>query len=230
VPEAITDEYDYSTYTPVYNTGAEKIRSISAKESNYFNILQSLAETFEAWLLLRVERDDFGAVERKIISFKKYAGGDNHAGFKYGVNLKDIQRTFASKDIVTKLIVKPNNNEYGEDGFCTIARAGMNPSGENNIYDFQYYFRSNLLDEAKYNDVLYDPTGVTGLNGYFPRLKGLNEYMTYWNKNLLTNYSDLTQYKAKLAVAEAGAQAAISGIEEVRERFRRQFGVEIERY
>jgi hypothetical protein len=40
------DTLSYSTYIPVYNTGAEKVRAVSAKESNYFNILQSIAETF----------------------------------------------------------------------------------------------------------------------------------------------------------------------------------------
>jgi hypothetical protein len=34
------------------------VRAVSAKESNYFNILQSIAETFEAWLLLKIERND----------------------------------------------------------------------------------------------------------------------------------------------------------------------------
>jgi hypothetical protein len=42
-----SQEIDYSTYVPVYNNGAEKIQTITAKESNYFNILQTIAETFE---------------------------------------------------------------------------------------------------------------------------------------------------------------------------------------
>jgi phage minor structural protein len=68
--------------------------------------------------------------------FKNYRGDDNYACFRYGVNLKDIQRTYSSKNIVTKLIVKPNVNELAKDGFCTIQRAGINPTGEDYIYDF----------------------------------------------------------------------------------------------
>jgi hypothetical protein len=104
-----TDTLSYNTYKPVYNVYGEKIRAVSAKESNYFNILQSIAETFECWLDLEIKREDPnqpGAITEKIVKFKNYAGGDNYACFRYGVNLKDIQRTYSSKNIVTKLMVK----------------------------------------------------------------------------------------------------------------------------
>jgi phage minor structural protein len=78
-------------------------------------------------------------VSKKVV-FTKELGKNNYANFRYGVNLKDIKRTYESKQIVTKLIVKNNSNEFGQNGFCTIARAKSNPLGENYIYDFRYYF------------------------------------------------------------------------------------------
>jgi hypothetical protein len=66
------------------------VRSITAKESNYFNILQSIAETFEAWLAFNIARNEDGGIIAKEVSFKNYIAGDNHAYFRYGVNLKDI--------------------------------------------------------------------------------------------------------------------------------------------
>jgi phage minor structural protein len=104
----------------VYNDNGDKVRAVSVKESNYFNILQSIAETFETWLSLEIERDSVGGIIKKWVKFKNYAGNENHAYFRYGVNLKDINRTFASKNIVSKLIVKQNANKYGENEFCTI--------------------------------------------------------------------------------------------------------------
>jgi phage minor structural protein len=59
----------------------------------------------------------------KTISFKEYIGKENYAGFKYGINLKSVQRTIESESIVTKLVVKDNSNEFGKGGFCSIARA-----------------------------------------------------------------------------------------------------------
>ena len=236
--EKVCTTIDYATYKPVFNTGAEKIRSVTAKESNYFNILQSIAETFEAWLELKIERNDDGSIDKKIVQFKNYVGQDNYAGFRYGVNLKDIQRTYESKNIVTKLMVKQNSNEYGENGFCTIARAGANPTGEAYIYDFQYYQNKGLMSASEYlksNYVLDGAIGEdaelwksnaitkngtnTNLQGYFPRLKAINNILKKETDLLLNAAKDLTQYEAEYEIADAGYLAAKSGIEEVREKF-----------
>jgi hypothetical protein len=88
LPSLVRKELEYSEYIPTYNDGARKIRTVSAKESNYFNILQSIAQTFEAWLDLEVERDlSTGAILKKKAKFKNYIGEDNYANFRYGVNL-----------------------------------------------------------------------------------------------------------------------------------------------
>jgi hypothetical protein len=42
----VKDNPDYINYPPVYYDNAEKIRSLQLKESNYFNGLSSLSETF----------------------------------------------------------------------------------------------------------------------------------------------------------------------------------------
>jgi phage minor structural protein len=59
-------------------------------------------------LVFDIQRDDEGAIisNGKKILFKNYRGGENYAYFKYGVNLKDINRTYSSKNIVTKLMVR----------------------------------------------------------------------------------------------------------------------------
>lgn len=242
-PEATAKTLSYTTYKPVYNDGAQKVRAVTVKESNYFNILQSIAETFEAWLTFDISRNDDGGIleEGKKIAFKNYVGGDNYACFRYGVNLKDIERTFESKNIVTKLIVKNNSNEHADGGFCTIQRASANPTGENYIYDFQYFFNQGLMNDREYLDTLYVIDGAEGpdyllwydednpgpvgdkaepnLQGYFPRIKALNNKLQTESELLANIAQDLTKYKADLAVAEAGLDAATSGIEEVREDF-----------
>ena len=83
-------EPNYNEYTPVYVEGAQKLRAILAKESNYFNILQNIAETFEAWLDLIVTHNEDGTIAKKEVAYKNYIGKDNYAGFRYGVNLKEI--------------------------------------------------------------------------------------------------------------------------------------------
>jgi hypothetical protein len=63
-----TNKLVYTDYKPIYVEGAKKVRTVSGKESNYFNILQSIAETFEAWLILKIVRDtDTGAILQKFV-------------------------------------------------------------------------------------------------------------------------------------------------------------------
>ena len=161
-----TDALSYDTYKPVYNAKGQKIRAVTAKESNYFNILQSIAETFECWLDLEIGRDDYGGIVSKTAKFKNYAGGDNYAAFRYGVNLKDIQRTYSSKNIVTKLMVKQNSNQHGKGGFCTVARAGANPSADTSIYDFSYFQNMGLMNATDYINTVYKIDGADGPDVY----------------------------------------------------------------
>lgn len=227
VPFFCTKNLSYATYRPNYVPGAQKIRMVTAKESNYFNILQSIAETFECWLTFEIERDELGAIQKKVVNFKNYIDNPNYAGFRYGVNLKEIKRTHESKKIVTKLIVKDNSNEFAKNGFCTITRAAANPTGENYLYDFQYYFNMGMLSAREFLDTVYVVDGAIGpdvnpdhsvgnynLQGYFPRIKQLNSLIDKKNEILLQFSTDLMHYQAKLETATAGYEAAISGIEQ----------------
>ena len=245
LPVITKSTLEYSVFKPVYNEGAAKVRTVTAKESNYFNVLQSIAETFEQWLVIDIERETDGSIKPngKKIHFRNYRGGNNYACFRYGVNLKDIQRTKSSKNIVTKLIVKQNSNELAENGFCTIQRAGANPTGENYIYDFQYYQNTGIMSADEYlttNYYLNDAQGPDhslweggivvdndeyNINGYFPRLKKINDSILPINEEIIGLQADLVKRKAELEVAEATYEAAISGIEQTEEDFRALTGV-----
>lgn len=197
-------------YTPVYNDNFAKIRSISAKESNRFNLLQEICEKFECWMRLDVEHDDIGAVNAgsKKVVFKEYVGQENDAGFRYGINLKSIQRTLDSNQITTKLIVKSNTNEFGKNGFCTIARASENPTGENFLLDFDYYTRHNLLSNLTLGKDLYELTsdlqgGVDENNlCYYQRLKTINENSQKNTEELAAVARELDEINAELQITK----------------------------
>ena len=169
-------------YKLFYESGSQftKVRSISAKESNRFNLLQNLCETFQAWLKIKVGHNDDGTLKLdeethrpiKMISFVEEVGEYNSAGFRYGINSKSIQRTVDSAAIVSKMIVKDNANEFAPNGFCSIARATENPTGENFLLNFDYYIRHGLLDGDVITNDLYLKTN--GYLGYYTQLKELN--------------------------------------------------------
>ena len=179
-----------SAYTPDYTIGFEKIRNITAKESNRFNLLQTLAETFECWCKISLEHNADGTISSRKIGFKEKIGEEKNVGFTYGVNLKSTSRSLDSNEIATKLIVKNNSNEFGDGGFCSIQRATLNPSGENFLIDFSYYIRQKLLKlEDVYRD-LYD-TADEHL-GTYTNLSPLNlerDELIIEQSGLVANYS-----------------------------------------
>jgi hypothetical protein len=89
---------------------------------------------------------DTGIIKSKVIKFKNYVGQPNDAGFRYGINSRSIKRTLDSKQIVSKLIVKPNSNEYAKNGFCQISRASANSIKDDVLYEFGYYVNHGLLN------------------------------------------------------------------------------------
>ena len=161
------------TPEPLYNEGSEKYLSINKSQSNCFDILQTIAETFECWIDIQVEHDIDGSIiidedghPRKFIYLKEYAGKDNYAGFKYGVNLGSIERTVNSEEIVTKLIVNQSQSEYADEGFVSIQNADSNPSGESYILNFDYYYKQGLISnkEECQNDIQNFTSEIKDLN------------------------------------------------------------------
>lgn len=183
--------YDGSNFAPLHEDGYHSVRFFETQESNYFNNIQSLAELFEVWVSFHIKHKKNGQIwlengkPVKTVKFSQYSpnSAENHAGFKYGINLKGIKRTVDSNSIASKVIVKPNNQEYATDGMCTIARAPSNQTGETEIINFDYYINQGLISYGQVINDLYG-TGATDLR-YFAKLKNLNkqinEEATYVN-------------------------------------------------
>ena len=203
-----------STIKPVFNEKSEKILSIQASHSNYFNILQDLCETFECWLDIRVEHEEDGSIKLdkdynpiKRVAFKEYAGKDNFAGFKNGINLTGITRTIDSNEIVTKLIVDSVQSDYSDTGSIDIQRAKTNPSGQSYILNLSYYMNRGLITDVdqcnkdlnKYNeDVKQISNKIIELQDeYVQQTKALTKISAQRN-----TYTGLLE-KAELAYNEA---------------------------
>ena len=197
-----------STYEEAYNDITyEKIRSITASESNRFNLIQDLCEIFECWPKFEIEHDlntgiillDENYRQKKWVSFHEYIGQDNQVGFKYGINLKSIRRTIESDGIVSKLIVKNNSNEFAQDGFCSIARADESPNGENFILDFSYYIQQGMMGMNEItNDLYFDSSASQGYIGYYKNLRQINTKRDNYIKEQSGLLTDISSYQASL--------------------------------
>ena len=219
--EYVSENDAMSGITPVFNDNPfTKMRSITGKQSNRFNLLQQLAETFQCWCVFNIEHYKEGNSEnqtpgkiiydgnspRKTIYFKTDIGEETGVGFVYGIDLKTISRTIQSDQIVTKTIVSPNNNEFATDGFCTIARSTNNYIRDNFILNFDYYIQQGLLDSAQLQRDLYNwftwsesdghEGGGSTVKGYYTQLRELNNTYDDITEKLTNRETELLKFKA----------------------------------
>ena len=182
----------------------EKIRSITAKNSNRFNILQNIAETFQCWVRFEIKHNKDGrivyenGVPKKTVYFKEEIGEDLGYGFVYGIDLKTISRSIDSNQLTTKVVVAPNTSEYAENGMCRIADADLNENGENYILDFGYYISQGLLNSGELNKYLYLPNG--NKSGFYTELKDKNKIYLERAKLIEAKKTELTKQKSLYTV------------------------------
>lgn len=233
-------EEEQTVYIPYYGDEEnpaeqyEKVRSITAKESNRFNLLQSLSETFECWAQFSVDHTSSGEIEldenyrqKKWVTYKQYIGQDNHVGFKYGINLKSIKRTLDSSGAISKIIVKDNANEFAPGGFCSISRAQENVSGENTIYNFDYYVGQGLINFSMLNNDLYfQPGNAQGYLGYYKSLKAINTEAQEQAEVLARLVNDISNYDSQYQTYKYSSEAATEDLHEQQLKFRDLTSVE----
>ena len=129
----------------------------------------------------------------KYVTFKEFIGQENFVGFRYGINLKSISRQIVSDQIATKVIVQAATNDLAPNGVCTIQQAVLNPTGENALYNFQYFVNHGLLDQDSLYDDLY---GTNGGLGFFTK-------MHQWNREANPKIEELAKLGADLNTLES---------------------------
>lgn len=220
IPHIYRDTTPWNYYTEKYGAEAkayEKVRSITAKESNRFNLIQELCELFECWARFTIDRNpDTGEIlldencrQRKWVSFHEYVGKQNFVGFRYGTNLKSIKRTLDSNGAISKIIVKNNSNEFAKNGFCSISKAEKNPSGENAIYNFDYYVGQKLLSFQEVNQDLNAPkANVQGYLALYDRLKELNIQAQSLTEKLSGIVTEIAEWESTYTTYKSSYDAA----------------------
>lgn len=204
---------DQDYLNPVVNENFCKIRSISVKNSNRFNILQTIAETFQCWIKFDVPHDPEtgsliyvkGAPTKKIVILNDI-GVERNIGFVYGIDLQTISRTIESNSIVTKTIVGANDNEYGKNGTCRISRSAFNIPRVDYIYNFDYYINHGLLDGDELNRDLYIKTG-TNEEEESKKSDGYYYWLNKWNTEYEEKAESIAHFSITLAESNARLDA-----------------------
>jgi len=114
---------------------------------------------------------DENGLPEKYVTLVEELGNDLGWSFEYGIDLRSIHRKIISSELTTKVIVLPNDNEFGTNGFCSIARSNLNYTRENFILNLDYYIDQGLLDKNTVNRDLYSTS-----NNYIGYYYNLNKY------------------------------------------------------
>ena len=277
----ILSEREIEKLQPQYNDNYEKIRTITARDSNRFNLLQKVAETFGCWCRFDVKHKETGEIllgkdievdiiydggtskrnieedsliidgqnaiqaspldmlyidsdnlniekryhQQKFVTFHSTIGQKNNIDYVYGVNLKSIKRKVESSDIVSKLIVKPNNNQFAQNGICSIVTAQDNPTGESFILNMHYYLNQGLLNYDNFYNDLYSLEANKGWLGYYTKLKNFNIKLQDIGQDLVLLQQTLTPLEGQLKELQLNYDKTTTLLKEAEEHFYSLTGV-----
>ena len=171
----------------------EKVRTIYGQQSNRFNLLQELAETFKCWARFKIYHNADGSIERdkkgkpkKTVYFSEKIGQQLSYGFTYGIDLNTIRRIQSSSELITKTIVLANYNDNAPNGTCSIVDSEENYPRENFVLNFDYYVNHDLLDGETLNRDLYYSGAGNNYIGYYTKLHKWNiEYLAAADRAIL---------------------------------------------
>ena len=204
------------------STEYKKRRTLIASKSNRYQLLQDISELFNGWVKIDIQHKTDGEIDYELntstgISYKKYVsfvevvGKENDVGFKYGVNLKSINRKINSKEITTKTIVESNENSAVDRGIISIAQAPSNPTKENFIYNFRYFVNAGIIDGDILNTRLY------GTNGLEAAIGRINNEIFSLNEKLMSAENKLEELKTQRDTYETMRGTAKKSIDSLAE-------------
>lgn len=196
-------------YRTLYRKNYESVRHLDVQRNSYYNNIVALADKFEMWAEFGFNRNqDTGEILERYVKFHRFNPNDtlNFAGFKNGINIKDINRTVNTEEITTRLIVEPSSNQFGVNGITTIARAKSNATRETSIYNFDYYINNNLLDKDQLSSDLYGTKA--GDLAYLTKVKKINEELFPLTEKIVALLGELEAKKSDLVVQEELLESA----------------------
>jgi len=133
----------------------EKYQLMEAKESNRYNLSQSLAELFQIFCKYKYYYDDnYHIIDREVIFYNNFLNENNGViDFTYKYNTNNLTRKMESSDLVTKMFVPSIKDEDTETGDCSIMDTAANKSGEDYLLNFDYMYNIGTINKEQYDEI-----------------------------------------------------------------------------
>lgn len=132
----------------------EKERLIDAKESNLYNLTQTIAENFEIFCRYEYSYDErYQIIGRKIIFYNTYYARFNDAYLEflnYPQTTSSVSREYDGTDITTKMYVRPETDDSAVTGQISIIDSNANPTKEDYVMNFDYLHNIGTISDEQY--------------------------------------------------------------------------------
>ena len=131
----------------------EKARLVDLKESNKYNLSQDLAEAFGIYCKYEYVHDkNYHIIARKVIFYNSFIEENKGAiDINYKYNTSSISREMDSSELVTKMFIKPVEDDSSASGYITIMDSDVNKMGEDYLFNFDYLYSIGAIDQAAYD-------------------------------------------------------------------------------
>ena len=133
----------------------EKERSVSAENSNIYNITQTIAETFEIYCKYEYRYDEnYHIIGKIVVFYNNYLQDEEDViSFLYPYLSKTVTREIDSTELVTKMYVTPQQDDSTLNGTVNIMNSSANPSSEDYLLNFDYMYTIGAITEEQYDKV-----------------------------------------------------------------------------
>lgn len=181
---------------PVKNDSYEiKERIITVEKSNVWNIQQELCEKFECWPFFEILYDENGQVKSKTVILKNDLPQDALFSIDAKKNLKSLQRTVDSSQVVTKMYVSTLDNENVNEGVVSISTNDKNYMKENYILDLSWFLGENKTDSDLTSVNLIDPNLKLTFKGSIYATPELTEKTITNTKDIINQHKTNIRYR-----------------------------------
>ena len=192
-----------------------KKRLIQCERSNIFSIIQTLCETFGVWAYFNYKYNDSGKIIERKINFKTEAINDKiKFDFSYGKNLLSASRVIDSNELITKLTVPNVQSSLDSERVLSIQQATANPTGENYIYNFEYFYNLGTMTRGE-DDENSDEYKINLYNG---TIKSYNNAITRLQNNLVPLYDRQGTLEGDLSVQQASYTGIVENIQSIQDK------------
>lgn len=135
----------------------EKKRCIDSDESNIYNLIQTIAETFEVFCRFEYKYDDnYVIVGRTVVFYNNFVKDDMDSSImelNYPHTTVQISRQYDSTDITTKMFVRPESDDSSLTGEISIIDTEANPTHEDWIMNFDYLHKIGTISDEQYKEI-----------------------------------------------------------------------------